>query len=366
MAQLITIERHIQEQQKLFPQATGAFTKLLQDMALASKIIARQTIRAGLTDILGAAEDENIFGERQQKLDVFADETIWRVNDHTGRLAGAVSEEYDGIRQIPEKYDRGGYVLIYDPLDGSSNIDVNTSIGTIFSIHRKFTKEDGAQLDDVLQEGKRLVAAGYVIYGSSTMMVYTTGQGVFGFTLDPSLGEFILSHPNIELPEQPQYYSVNQGNEKHWTNGVRRYVKYLQGLEGEGGEPLQHRYIGSMVSDIHRNLLKGGVFMYPGDTRKGRENGKIRLLHEAQALSFVVEQAGGYASDGLGDISEIDPHSLDQTVPIFIGNKKEVQLVEQYIKQHDTEWAKNYAAYRSGITDGETALNVLKEDGTGN
>lgn len=362
MAKLITIERHIQEQQRAFPEATGTFTKLLQDMALAAKIIARQTVRAGLTDILGAAEDENVFGERQQKLDVFADETIWRVNDHTGRLAGVVSEEYDGIRQIPDEYDKGGYVLIYDPLDGSSNIDVNTSIGTIFAIHRKFTKENGAQMDDVLQEGKRLVAAGYVIYGSSTMMVYTTGRGVFGFTLEPSLGEFVLSHPDIKIPDTPKYYSINQGNEKHWTNGVRRYVKYLQGLEGEGGEPIQHRYIGSMVSDVHRNLLKGGVFMYPGDRRDGRENGKIRLLHEAQPLSFIVEQAGGYASDGIGDISEIDPHSMHQTVPVFMGNKKEVQLVEKYIKENDQDWIRSYAAYRSGVADTDAALKLVQEE----
>lgn len=362
MAKLITIERHIQEQQQQFPQATGNFTRLLQDMALAAKIIARETTRAGLVDILGATEDENVFGERQQKLDVYADDVIYRMNDHTGRLAGLVSEEYDGIRKIPEHYTKGHYVLTVDPLDGSSNIDVNTSIGTIFAIHRKFTKDADAQIDDALQEGKRLVAAGYVIYGSSTMMVYTTGQGVFGFTLEPSLGEFILSHPKIELPAEPRYYSVNQGYEKYWTKGVRRYVKHLQGIEGEGGKPLHMRYVGSMVSDFHRNLLKGGIFLYPGDTREDRKFGKIRLLHEAQALAFVVEQAGGYASDGVGDISDIRPHSIEQVVPVFMGNRKEVELVEKYIRENDQDWLREYAVYRSGVEIEEQVLREVAPD----
>lgn len=353
MNKLITIERHIQEQQRDFPQATGRFTKLLQDIALGAKIIAKETTRAGLTDILGATEDNNVFGERQQKLDVFADEVLWRMNDHSGLCAGIVSEEYDGVRTIPEQYEAGNYVLVFDPLDGSSNIDVNTSIGTIFSIHRKFTKGRDATVEDVLQEGKRLLAAGYVIYGSSTMFVYTTGQGVFGFTLEPSLGEFILSHPNITLPAEPKYYSVNQGYEKYFTKGVRRYIKQLQGLEGEGGEPIHARYIGSMVSDFHRNLLKGGVFMYPADTREGRTAGKIRLMHEAQALAFVIENAGGYASDGIGSILDIRPHDINQTVPVFMGNRGIVKLAEQYIKEHDSTWVAEYSMYRNGVQAAE-------------
>jgi fructose-1,6-bisphosphatase I len=364
MTTLITIERHIQQQQQLFPQATGTFTSLLQDMALSAKLIAKETTRAGLVNILGATDDENVFGERQQKLDIYADDVIWRMTDHTGRLAGVVSEEHDGIRHIPEKYPTGSYVLIYDPLDGSSNIDVNTSIGTIFAIHRKFTKGRDAQLDDVLQEGKRLVAAGYVIYGSSTMMVYTTGQGVFGFTLDPSLGEFILSHPHITVPTKAGYYSINQGYEKYWTPGVRRYIKHLQGMEGEGGEPLHTRYIGSMVSDFHRNLLKGGVFMYPGDTRKGREYGKIRLMHEAQALSFIVEQAGGYASDGVGNILDIRPHAIEQVVPVFMGNRAEVELAEKYIREHDGDWLRDYTLYRSGALVDADIAEALKAAGS--
>ncbi len=357
MAKLVTIERHIQEQQRAFPAATGTFTKLLQDMALSAKIIAKETTRAGLANILGAADSENIFGERQQKLDLFADETIWNMNDHTGRLSGIVSEEHADIMTIPDEFETGNYILIHDPLDGSSNIDVNTSIGTIFSLHRKFTKGRDAQLDDVLQEGKRLVAAGYVIYGSSTMMVYTTGQGVFGFTLDPSLGEFILSHDDIRMPETPRYYSINHGYEKYWTNGVRRYVKHLQGIEGEGGQPLHQRYVGSLVSDFHRNLLKGGIFMYPGDQREDRKFGKIRLLHEAQAMAFIVNQAGGYGSDGFGDILDIRPHRIDQTVPVFLGNREYVEKLEQYIKKHDDPWLKEYAAYRAGLNLDGSALN---------
>lgn len=367
MAKLITIERHISEQQKLFPQATGSFTRLLQDIALAAKIIARETTRAGLANILGSTDSANVFGEIQQKLDLYADDVMWRMNDHTGILAGIVSEEYDGIRAIPEEEPTGNYVLIHDPLDGSSNIDVNTSIGTIFAVHRKYTKGRDAQVDDVLQEGKRLVAAGYVIYGSSTMLVYTTGQGVFGFTLDPQVGEFLLSHEHITLPEKPRYYSVNQGYEKFWTPGVRRYVKHLQGLEGEGGKPLHARYIGSMVGDFHRNLLKGGVFLYPGDTREDRKSGKIRLLHEAQALAFIVSQAGGYASDGLGDVLDIRPHSLDQTVPVFMGNKDLVKMAEKYIRDYDRSWLREYALYRSGVEFEEEILDpvaqIVKQEG---
>lgn len=344
---LITIERHIADQQKLHPQATGTFTKMLQDMALAAKIISRETNRAGLGNILGAMETSNVYGERQQKLDIFADDIIFKMNDHTGRLCAMASEEREELIDIPPHYDTGNYVLLYDPLDGSSNIEVNVSIGTIFAIHRKFTKGERGTMDDVLQEGKRLVAAGYVIYGSSTMMVYTTGQGVHGFTLDPSLGEFILSHENIRIPSPAQYYSVNQGNEKYWTAGVRRYVKWLQGIEGEGHEPLGHRYIGSLVSDFHRNLLRGGIFLYPGDLRDPKKPyGKIRLMYEAQAMAFIAEQAGGYASDGLGNILNIRPHSLHQRTPFFVGNRDLVEKAEEYIRKYDGEWIERYRPYR--------------------
>jgi fructose-1,6-bisphosphatase I len=258
------------------------------------------------------------------------------------------SEEHDGVIDIPVEYDTGNYVLLYDPLDGSSNIDVNVSIGTIFSIHRKFSRGERGMLEDVLQRGKRLVAAGYVVYGSSTMFVYTAGHGVYGFTLDMALGEFLLSHEQIRFPEKPAYYSVNHGNEKFWTPGVRRYVKSLQGIEGEGGKPLGQRYTGSMVADFHRNMLKGGIFMYPGDlTDKAKPYGKIRLMFEAQALAFIAEQAGGYASDGVGDILDIRPHSLHQRVPVFVGSRSLVEKAEDYIRKYDQAWMEAYQPYRA-------------------
>jgi fructose-1,6-bisphosphatase I len=344
---IVTIERHILDQQKKYPTATGVFTSLLYDIALSAKIISRETNRAGLADILGEAGDENVHGERQQKLDVFADETIFRLNDHTGRLAGMASEEHESILDIPPHYDTGKYVLLFDPLDGSSNIDVNVSIGTIFSIHRKITTGTHGTMEDMLQPGRRLAAAGYVLYGSSTMMVYTTGQGVHGFTLDNSLGEFLISHPDIRLPHPPNYYSVNHSYEKEWTPGVRRYVKWLQGIYGEGGKPLGNRYIGSMVADFHRNLLRGGVFLYPGTLKdKKKPYGKLRLMYESQALAFIAEQAGGYASDGVGSILDIEPHELHQRTPLFIGNRSLVEKAEDFIREIDQDWIKAYRPYR--------------------
>lgn len=343
---ILTIERHILEQQKLYPHATGAFTGLLQDIALAAKLIARQTTRAGLLDILGATEDENIYGERQQKLDQFAHRIIFQMNDHTGRLCAMASEESDELIAIPDHYSCGKYFLMFDPLDGSSNIDVNVSIGTIFGIHRKISAGERGTLEDALQPASRLVAAGYVIYGSSTMLVYSTGQGVHGFTLDPSVGEFLLSHENIRIPDKPKYYSANQGYEKQWTPGVQAYVKWLQGLDGPNPHTLALRYIGSMVADFHRNLLQGGVFFYPGDMKQPA--GKMRLLFEAQALAFIVSQAGGYASDGIGSILDIQPHALHQRVPLFMGNRDLVETAENYIREHDSAWIKAYLPIRQG------------------
>ncbi len=343
---LITIERHILEQQRRYPEATGALTGLLYDIALAAKIIARETTRAGLVNILGAAGSANVHGERQQKLDVFADEVIFRMNDHTGRVCVLASEEHDDLRPIPEHHPRGGrYALIYDPLDGSSNIDVNVSIGTIFAIHRKVSVGERGSLEDVLQPGHKLVAAAYVVYGSSTMLVYSTGQGVHGFTLDPGVGEFLLSHPDIRIPAAPTYYSVNQGYEATWTAGVRQYVAWLQGLDGTR-EPLGGRYIGSLVSDFHRNLLRGGVYLYPGTPEKPA--GKLRLTYEAQPLAFIAAQAGGYASDGLGDVLDLQPTSLHQRVPFFVGNRDLVERAEAYLRTHDTEYLARYAQERQG------------------
>ncbi|MBL8160632.1 MAG: class 1 fructose-bisphosphatase [Anaerolineae bacterium] len=348
MARIVTIERHILEQQKNHPNATGVFTNLLYDMALAAKIIARETTRAGLVGILGASEDHNVYGEQQQKLDIFADRTIFRINDHTGRLCAMASEEHEEIIEIPMNFDTGRYVLLYDPLDGSSNIDVNVSVGTIFAIHRKISTGERGTLEDVLQAGRRLVAAGYVIYGSSTMMVYSAGQGVHGFTLDPSVGEFLLSHENIRAPQNALYYSANAGYEKYWTPGVRRYAKWLQGIEGEGRKPLGQRYIGSLVSDFHRNLLRGGVFFYPGDMQDpSKPYGKMRLMFEAQAIGFLAEQAGGYASDGVGSVLDLEPYSLHQRVPLFVGNRDLVEKAEEYIRLYDQEWLEAYRPFRT-------------------
>lgn len=344
-SKVVTIERHIFEKQKDFPKATGVLTALLYDMALAAKIIARETTRAGLADILGETEGTNVYGERQQKLDMFADSVIFKMNDHTQRLCAMASEEHEDILQIPPQFGKGKYVLLFDPLDGSSNIDVNVSIGTIFAIHRKITTGARGAMADMLQPGHSLVAAGYVIYGSSTMMVYSTGQGVDGFTLDPSLGEFLLSHPDIRIPQQPLFYSANQGYEKQWTEGIRRYTHWLQGLDNEAREPLSQRYIGSMISDFHRNLLQGGVYYYPSDTE--RINGKIRLTLEAQALAFICHNAGGYASDGVGDILSIQPHRLHQRTPLFIGDRVLVEKAEEFIRQYDRDWIARHLPYRN-------------------
>ena len=311
---ITTIERHILEQQRRYPGATGEFTNLLYDIALSAKMIARETTRAGLAGILGAAGSSNSYGETQQKLDLFADDTIRRMNDHTRRLAAMASEEHDD---------------------------------TIFAIHRKVTSGAQGTLEDVLQPGRKLAAAGYVIYGSSTMLVYSTGQGVHGFTLDPTLGEFLLSHDDIRIPAQAKYYSANHGREKYWTEGVQRYTDWLQGKDDPDREPLSHRYIGSMVSDFHRNLLRGGVFYYPGDMEKPDEVcGKMRLMFEAQALAFLAIQAGGCGSDGVGDILDLQPHSLHQRVPLFVGNCDLVEAAERFIREYDQVWLETYLPLR--------------------
>jgi fructose-1,6-bisphosphatase I len=328
---IVTIERYILEQQSGFPEATGALTNLLYDLALSAKIIASHTTRAGLAEILGSTGEENTHGDTVQKLDVFAERTIYRMNDHTGRLAVMASEEEEEIIPIPDNYPTGKYVLLYDPLDGSSNIDYNVSVGTIFAIYRRKTAEGPGTLEDCLQKGRNLVAAGYIIYGSSTMMVYSTGQGVHGFTLDPRVGEFLLSHPDIRIPEKPKYYSVNQGYEPKWSPGVQRYTRWLQG-ENTDGISLSLRYIGSLVADFHRNLLAGGVFYYPAEGKGAKAKGKLRLLYEAAPLAFLAEQAGGYASDGTQAILDMAPTGLHQRVPLFIGNRKLVEKAEELLQ----------------------------------
>lgn len=336
-SKITTIERHILEEQQYHPEATGELTYLLYDIALAGKIIASHTNRAGLAEILGQAEGEvNIQGEVVQKMDVFADQTMYRLNDHTGRLAVMASEEHEEILPIPDEFPKGKYVLLFDPLDGSSNIDYNVSIGTIFSVFRRKSEGDGpGTLEDCLQRGRDVIASGYLLYGASTMLVYTTGHGVHGFTLDPSVGEFLLSHPNIRIPEKPKYYSVNQGYERKWSIGVQRFTKYLQGLDGDG-KGLPARYVGSLVADFHRNLLSGGIYYYPGEISKdGKPTGKLRLMYEAIPLAFIAEQAGGYASNGFGNILEIQPTHLHQRVPLFIGNRDLVETAEEYIRKYD-------------------------------
>jgi len=335
-SEIITIERHILDQQRFFPRATGEFTYLLYDIALAAKIISREVSKAGLAEILGLAGEVNVQGEQVMKLDVFANETMIRMNDHTGRLCAMASEENPDVIPIPERFPCGKYVLIFDPLDGSANIDVNVSVGTIFSIHRKVSDERRGTLEDFLQPGYKQVAAGYILYGSSTMMVYTTGQRVHGFTLDPSVGEFLLSHPNIQIPPRGKYYSVNEGNYHYWSEGVRRYVDYLKASDEATGRPYSGRYIGTLVADFHRNLLAGGLFMYPADTRDPEKpRGKLRLLYEAAPLAFIVEQAGGRASDGTQDIMHIQPESLHQRVPLFIGSREGVDEAEQFIREFE-------------------------------
>ncbi len=333
-AKITTIERYILDQQMEHPEATGALTDVLYDIALAAKIITSKTARAGLAEILGSAGTENVQGEEVQKLDEFAERTIFRLNDHTGRLAVMASEEEEGIIPIPPHFPVGKYVLLYDPLDGSSNIDYNVSVGTIFAIYRRKSESGPGTLEDCLQPGRNLVAAGYVVYGSSTMLVYSTGAGVHGFTLDPSIGEFLLSHPNICMPAKPKYYSVNQGYEHHWSEGVQRYTHWLQGKEA-GSNALSMRYIGSLVADFHRNLIGGGVFYYPADSRDPKKpHGKLRLLYEAAPLAFLAEQAGGCASDGVQPILDIQPSGLHQRTPLFIGNRELVEKAEELIARY--------------------------------
>ncbi len=325
---IVTIERFILDHQP--SEARGEFTNLLYDIALAAKLIAHKTNRAGLLDVLGGAGQTNVQGEHQQKLDVYADQVMFRLCDHTGRVCVMASEEHEHPLFLPAGFEKGGYVLVYDPLDGSSNIDVNVSIGTIFAIFRCLDWDKRGRLEDILQPGRDLAAAGYILYGASTMMVYTTGAGVHGFTLDPEIGEFLLTHEYMTLPEKPVYYSVNHGYFSRWSPGVQRFIRWLQGSE-EDSPRLSERYIGSLVADFHRNLLRGGVFAYPAEATK--PDGKIRLLYEAAPLAFLIEQAGGKASDGRRRIMDIEPEHLHQRVPFYIGDRGLVERAEQYLRE---------------------------------
>jgi fructose-1,6-bisphosphatase I len=333
---VITIERHIIEAEREFPEATGAFSNILYDIAFAAKLIAREVRRAGLGDVLGMTGEVNVQGEEVRKLDEFANEVIFKALDHTGHLCGMASEEVEDFIPIPDRFPTGKYCVLYDPLDGSSNIDANVSVGTIFSIHRKVSDDPRGCVADCLQRGSRQVAAGYVVYGSSTMLVYTTGNGVHGFTLEPSIGEFLLSHPNIRIPVPGQrIYSVNEGNYGKWSPEQRRLVDHLKGVDGEIAKPFTSRYIGSLVADFHRNLLYGGLFMYPADAKS--PNGKLRLLYEAAPLAMIAEGAGGKASNGRKRILDVEPTELHQRTPLFIGSAEYVDLADRFLARAPAE-----------------------------
>ena len=331
---VMTLNRHIIEQERLYPQATGAFTALLTDIALAAKIISYNVNKAGLVNILGKTEGVNVHGEGQKKLDVFAHETLIRSMISGGKLCAIGSEESAEIIDIPEDYPLGKYVCLFDPLDGSSNIDANVSIGTIFGIYIRVSPAGRpGKIEDLMQPGYRQVCAGYVIYGSSTMLVYTSGNGVHGFTLDPSYGEFVLSHPEIKIPKKGKTYSINESYFDYWDEGVKNYVRWAKKAVPEDGRPLNSRYIGSLVSDFHRNLLYGGIFLYPADSRtESRKKGKLRLQYEANPMAFIVEQAGGKASDGKKRIMDIIPKDVHQTTPLIIGSEEDVIIAESFIQ----------------------------------
>jgi fructose-1,6-bisphosphatase I len=327
---IVTIDRFIIEQEGRFPEATGELSGILYDLAVAAKMISSKVRRAGLIDILGAAGSDNVQGEHQQKLDVIANAIISKAMDHGGRLCAMASEEEEGIIPIPPQFKCGKYVLLFDPLDGSSNIDVNVPVGTIFSVMRRVTPGTGpGTTADMLQPGVQQVAAGYVIYGSSTMLVYTTGHGAHGFTLDPSIGEFLLSHPNIRIPEVGKYLSVNDSYERYWSEPVRALMRRYRGLDTQR-EPMNVRYVGSLVADFHRNLLGGGVFAYPANTRS--PTGKLRLLYECNPLAFICEQAGGAATNGRQRLMDVVPTELHQRAPLYIGSKRDVDCATKLLE----------------------------------
>ena len=329
-----TLNEFIIERQADFPYAQGELTHLLTHIGVAAKVVNREVNKAGLVDILGEAGSDNVQGEQQKKLDIYADEKFIASLKASGECCGIASEENEDIVIFEEELAREGrYVVTMDPLDGSSNIDVNVSIGTIFSIFRRVSPVGHkATINDFIQDGTKQVAAGYIIYGSSTMMVYTTGRGVNGFTLDPSIGEFCLSHPNIQVPTSGTLYSINEGNYIKFPEGVKQYLKYCQERDVPTGRPYTSRYIGSLVADFHRNLLKGGIFIYPKSA--GYPDGKLRLLYECNPMAMIIEQAGGKATDGRGNrIMDIIPDELHQRVPFFVGSRNMVNKAEEFMEE---------------------------------
>lgn len=331
MEKSITLNEFIIHQQAEFPEATGNFSCLLHHIGIAAKKVNREVNKAGLVDILGRSGCENVQGEEQQKLDVYANEAFMEELQASGECCGIASEENEDVTTFHEGLCRNAkYIVCMDPLDGSSNIDVNVSVGTIFSIYRRKSPIGAAAvLDDFLQKGSEMVAAGYIIYGSSTMLVYTVGRGVNGFTLDPSLGEFCLSHPNIKTPASGKIYSINEGNYEKFPVGIKKYIKYCQEKDAKTNRPYTSRYIGSLVADFHRNMLKGGVFMYP--STDSHPNGKLRLLYECNPIAFIAEQAGGLAFSEEGRILDLQPEAIHQRVTFYAGAHDMVVKVKEFL-----------------------------------
>jgi fructose-1,6-bisphosphatase I len=328
-----TLGQFIIERQIDFPYAKGELSRLLRDIGIAAKIVNREVNKAGLVDILGDLGSDNVHGERQKKLDVYANEQFISALSQGGECCAVASEENEEMVHIDSEVSKNAkYIVCIDPLDGSSNIDVNVSIGTIFSIFRRTSLSGASVISDFMQRGTEQVAAGYITYGSSTMLVYTTGKGVNGFTLDPSIGEFCLSHPDMKIPKSGNIYSINEGNYVHFPDGVKRYIKYCQEEDAKTKRPYSTRYIGSLVADFHRNLLKGGIFIYPSTAKS--PNGKLRIIYECNPLAWIVEQAGGKASDGYSRILEIQPTSLHQRTPLFIGSADMVGLAEDFMMKY--------------------------------
>jgi len=335
---ITTLEQFIIQREQELPFASGQFSQIIRDLVLAARMINREVNKAGLVDLLGLTGDVNVQGEEVQKMDIFSNEQVMDALFKGGQVCAVGSEEDPDF--ILNETGEGKYIVLVDPLDGSSNIDVNVSVGTIFSIYRRKYAEGTPKMDELLQHGYEQVAAGYFIYGTSTMLVYTTGYGVNGFTLDPSIGEFLLSHRDMRFPAKCNMYSINEGNYRKFFNGVKQY---LRNIKRDIPKPYSSRYIGSLVADFHRNLLKGGIFMYPGTT--DAPSGKLRLMFEANPMAFIAEQAGGYASDGVQRIVDISPTGLHQRVPLFVGNREEVLKVEEFIREYDIELAKDFVEY---------------------
>lgn len=340
MEKLITLGQFIIENQRHFPYAKGELSRLLRDLGIAAKIVNRAVNKAGLVDVLGETGVVNIQQERVRKLDVFANEQFIAALKSGGECCMIVSEENEEMIPIYSDISvNAKYIVAIDPLDGSSNIDVNVAVGTIFSIYRRISTSGSPVIDDILQPGIKQVAAGYIIYGSSTMLVYTTGHGVNGFTLDPSIGEFCLSHPNLKTPEKGSIYSINEGNYNHFSEGVKKYLSYCRQEDPLTARPYSSRYIGSLVADFHRNLIKGGIFIYPSTA--AFKSGKLRLVYECNPIAFIAEQAGGMATDGISRILELQPGSLHERCPFFTGSKDMVHramncLAEEH--RHELMW----------------------------